>query len=328
MSPFRSLDRACIWACLAVVSIGARTGAEEEPKGIVSFRKEQNQLIVTVDRKPVATYVFRDENISRPYFAHVKAPGGQQVTRNHPPLKDIDRTDHDTMHPGIWLAFGDLDGEDFWRNKARIVHQGFADPPDQPAGTGGFFEEKHYLRPDGSLLCKERFRCFLHVLDNAYLLEWDSTFTSDSEFYFGDQEEMGLGVRVTTAISEVERGRLSDSEGRAGAGKIWSQAADWCDYSGVVGDERIGMTIMCHPDNFRPSWFHARDYGFVAANPFGRKAMQKGDLSKLIVKPGENLRLRYGILIHSSPKDQPLDLKAAYGDYLKFCSIQKFLGDR
>lgn len=328
MSPFRFSQLSCLLILILCISIASTATAEEKSKGIVSFRKERNQLILTVDQQPVANYVFRDSIIPRPYFAHVKAPGGRQVTRNHPPLKDVDRTDHDTLHPGIWLAFGDLGGEDFWRNQSRIVHQGFADPPDQPAGTGGFFEEKHYLRPDGSLLCKERFRCFLHVLDNAYLLEWDSTFTSDAEFYFGDQEEMGLGVRVTTAISEVERGRLSDSEGRAGAGKIWSQAADWCDYSGVVGDERIGMTIMCHPDNFRPSWFHARDYGFVAANPFGRKAMQKGDLSKVVVKPGEKLRLRYGILIHSSPKDQPLDLKAAYQEYLTFAATQKSPGDR
>jgi hypothetical protein len=45
---------------------------------------------------------------------------------------------------------------------------------------------------------------------------------------------------------------------------------------------------------------HARDYGFVAANPFGRKAMKKGTASKVVVNPGETLHLQYAIWIHSS----------------------------
>ena len=45
-------------------------------------------------------------------------PAGE-VTRTHPP-GDGDATDHATMHPGVWLAFGNISGEDFWRNKARI----------------------------------------------------------------------------------------------------------------------------------------------------------------------------------------------------------------
>ena len=308
---------------LAMTAFVSPSYGDESENRVVGIRKAPNQLIMTVDENPVATYVFADENIPRPYFAHVRTPNGRQVTRNHPPQKDSDRTDHATMHPGIWLAFGDLDGEDFWRNKSRVVHHAFVDPPFRPLPDGSFEEEKQYLRPDGSLICKERFRCSLHVLNDAYLLSWDSIFSSDSEFYFGDQEEMGLGIRVTTPISELEQGRLSDSTGRVGASKIWSHAADWCDYSGIVGQDRIGMTLLSHPDNFRPSWFHARDYGFVAANPFGRKAMHQGELSKVIVKPGEELRLRYGILIHSSPKDQPIDLQAAYKEYLKLSTVQK-----
>ena len=59
---------------------------------------------------------------------------------------------------------------------------------------------------------------------------------------------------------------------------------------------------MCHPANFRPSWFHARDYGLLLANPFGRKAFGKGDASKVVVKRGGTLRLRYGVLLHARPE--------------------------
>ena len=67
--------------------------------------------------EPAATYVYRDETITRPYFAHVHAPGGMPLTRNHPPIAGTDPTDHAALHPGLWLAFGDLSGADDWRNR-------------------------------------------------------------------------------------------------------------------------------------------------------------------------------------------------------------------
>ncbi len=288
----------------------------EEGKPNVGMSFQKDRLLVHVNGAEVAQYVFADEQIPRPYFAQVKTPSGIQATRNHPPVEGKDRTDHPTMHPGIWMAFGDLDGADIWRNKSRVEHQKFSNLKSQP-GQASFEELKHYRRANGELICKERFRCTFHVLDSSYLIEWDSTFSADRKFYFGDQEEMGLGMRMTTPVSEIEGGLLTDSHKRKGADAIWSQSADWCDYSGKVDGKTIGMTILCHPENFRKSWMHARNYGFVAANPFGRKAMNKGETSKVVVNPGESLRLRYGVFIHSSPTDSPVDLDRVYKDYVR-----------
>ena len=58
------------------------------------------------------------------------------------------------------------------------------------------------------------------------------------------------------------------------------------------------------------------DYGILVANQFGRKAFHKGDASKIVVRPGEKIRIRYGVLIHSGPSDSRPDLAAAYEDYL------------
>ncbi len=301
----------CLW-----LPIAGAVAAEDSPPQ-VAFRQAPGKLIVTVDDRPMATYVYADANIPRPYFAHVRAPDGRQVTRNHPPIEGKDRTDHDTMHPGIWMAFGDLGGADFWRNKARIVHASFLGQPNGGPGSGSFVEEKHYLRADGSLVCKELFRCSIHVCRGGYLLTWDSTFRGDGAFAFGDQEEMGLGLRVATPIAEVAGGRLRDAQRRSGAAEIWSHAAAWCDYSGVVDGRRLGLTLLCHPANFRESWMHARDYGFVAANPFGRAAMKKGPPSRVVVEPGDRLRLRYGVWIHGGDTDAEADCVAAYAEYLK-----------
>ncbi len=94
---------------LLPIAIGSGAFAGDE----VSFDVQTDSVAIDVGGKPLATYVFRDAKILRPYLVHVRAPSGVQVTRNHPPVEGADRTDHDTMHPGIWLAFGDISGVDF-----------------------------------------------------------------------------------------------------------------------------------------------------------------------------------------------------------------------
>jgi len=220
------------------------------------------------------------------------------------------------MHPGIWMAFGDLDGEDFWRNKGRVVHELFVTEPAGGPGKGTFAVRNRYERVGGQVVCHETCRITFLVRPAGYLLVWDSTFFAEREFCFGDQEEMGLAFRVTTPITVDNGGTMRDSQGRKNGEGIWGKTAAWCDYSGSVDDRRIGMTVMCHPENFRPSWIHARDYGLIAANPFGRKAFTEEAPSRVAVGPGEELRLRYGLLIHEEPQNASPDLKTAYEDYL------------
>ncbi len=299
--------------CLGLAFLLTRCVAQgEEPQ--VDLQDHGGQVEILVDGRRIASYVYRDAKIPRPYFAHVKTLNQVQVTRRHPPREGVDANDHALMHPGIWLAFGDLSGADFWRNKARISHAAFVQPPAGGRGKGGFVERLLYQRDDGEVICEETFRCSVRVLQSGYLLTWDATFRSPKEFSFGDQEEMGLGVRVATSMSEQNGGRLLDAAGRQGAGAIWSEAAPWCDYSGRVGEQQAGLTLMCHPKNFRPSWMHARDYGFVAANPFGAKAMRKGELSSITVRPKESMRLRYAVWVHDGLIDRE-GINEAYHSY-------------
>jgi len=287
----------------------------------VGFAQRSDSIVVQVDGRPVAHYVFRDRRIPRPYFAHVCAPEGTQVTRNHPPVPGKDSTDHDTMHPGIWLAFGDLSGSDFWRNKARILHHRFVEAPEGESDRGSFAVQNRYLgEDDGAVLCNETCRFTFLVRPAGYLLIWDSTFGPEKEaFYFGDQEELGLGVRLATpiAVANQRGGRIVDSRGRRNEPEVWGKQAEWCDYSGTIDGRRVGIALMPDPANFRPCWWHARDYGFMAGNPFGRNAFTGEAPSRVVVEPGESLRLRYGVLIHSDPADREPDLGKAYGDFLQ-----------
>ena len=106
-------------------------------KGGFAFEKKDNEVVITREGKLVAEYVYADTNILRPYFAHVHTLDGIKVTRNYPPVAGVDPVDHPTMHPGIWMAFGDIGGQDFWRNKASIRHEKFTREPAVKGGLCG-----------------------------------------------------------------------------------------------------------------------------------------------------------------------------------------------
>src|SRR4051812_8752496 len=99
----------------------------------VQFVGSSGSLEITIGDRPWATYVYDGKQIPRPYFANVFVPGGPKITRSHPPIAGTDDMDHgvagDYFHPGIWLAFSDLNGNDYWRLKARVQHEAFLQQP-------------------------------------------------------------------------------------------------------------------------------------------------------------------------------------------------------
>ena len=298
--------------------IASRAEAEEPT---IRFKSEANRVQLIVGEQAVADYVFRDEAVSRPYFAHIKTISGQQVSRNFPPQDGVDKTDHANMHPGIWLSFGDLNGHDYWRLKAKTEHVRFLAEPHVEKGTGNFKVLNRYLATDSSeVVCEEECEVGIQLVDEScYLLTLVSDFKATSgELRFGDQEEMGLGIRVASPLA-VDRnlgGRILDSERRVNGNEIWGKVARWCDYSGPMAGKWCGMTVFTSPQNFRGSWAHARDYGFVAMNPFGINAFTKADKQDITIKKGESLRLGYAVAIHESASESAYDPEKVYQQFV------------
>src|SRR5690606_32515897 len=120
-----------ILGMLAVISVpeAARAAAD-----LVSFEESPDGLRIRVDGQPFATYVPERGETTRPFLDHLRTPAGVQVTRNNPPIEGEDLSDHPTFHPGVWLAFGDLNGADSWRNAEAIRRAG--DVERHPSGPG------------------------------------------------------------------------------------------------------------------------------------------------------------------------------------------------
>ena len=302
-----------ITACLTIVSmVVVARGAEE-----IEFHSEPDRVIITAGNQPIATYVYADQEISRPYFAHVHVPGAVQVTRNYPPKVGVDLVDHGTFHPGIWMAFGDLDGQDYWRNKGRVRHERFIEPPKANGSTGFFTVQNSYCRIEGpdQIVCQETCRYTISIEPTGYLLICDSAFRSPKEFAFGDQEEMGLGIRLATPITVKSGGKITDAFGRVNEKGIWGKSSPWCDYSGQIHGRKVGILVMSDEANFRPSRYHVRDYGLLTSNPFGQKVFGDQAASRVVVPANETFRLRFGMLLHANT-DQELDRQAAFDRFL------------
>ena len=315
---------------LSICAISASYGAAAEPvqKKKIDFVAGDGRVAVLLDGMPVAVYCYDDITTLRPYFAHVRTPSGIQVTRNHPPIAGHDLADHDSLHPGIWLAFGDINSLDFWRNKGRIKHNAFIEPPTVKAGRGSFKVQNDYLDPKdpSRIVCSDLTRYTFVPFGSSYFILWDISFTSDQPFTFGDQEEMGLGIRMATPVRVGDtgtekvppgNGTITNSAGAVNEKSMWGDSADWCDFSGTIADQRVGATILCHPENFRKSRFHARDYGMLTANAFAQGSFGKGDKLETTVQPGKPLRLRYGLYIHGDLKSKAIDPAVAYEQYLR-----------
>ncbi len=279
--------------------------------------QQDDSVSIHIDGKAFATYVYKDDQIPRPYFHSIHTLSGIQVTRHHPPIKGKEPMDHATYHPGLWLTFGDIRGHDYWRNKAETRHIRFLQSPQFMDDKGIFTVLNHYMNGDEPV-CEER--CSYQIIPDSsgILLCWNSEFYSaEHDFYFGDQEEMGLGVRVAASIMAENGGTILNHSGDENEKEVWGKQSRWCAYySKDTGDGQVGILLMPSPDNFRDSWFHARDYGLLTANPFGRKAFTDGPESKVAVKSGEKFKLRFGVYIFHVDKVSPGFLNEKYKDYV------------
>lgn len=305
--------RTCLITMLIVV--GPLTAQEDASW---SIERSMTQYIFRHKDQPVASYRWKDGDIRRPFFFHLHAPGGRQLTRNHPPVAGKDATDHDTFHPGLWMSFGDVNGQDFWRNKARVWKEGEGLSRGDPLL---FSEQLTFIGTDDAEEGKQENSVRFHHSDGGYLLIWQARFRAVSkDLVFGDQEEMGLGVRLHTDLTVKAGGTIRDSEGRVNEKGVWGKTASWCAYfrTFATGDkaEHAGVAIFADPGNFRPSWWHVRDYGLMVANPFGRNAFTRGEKSAVVVKKGESLTLRYGILLFSQTGKEPR-LEEGHKQFLK-----------
>ncbi|MFM7185433.1 MAG: DUF6807 family protein [Planctomycetota bacterium] len=279
-------------------------------------RHADRVAIVDDAGRTAAVFTFGDRLVGRPAIRDLHTPGGVMVTRPCPIRPGIDPDDHATLHPGVMLCFSDLSGADPWRHKTAVRFGGFRQDPALDQGRVGFTFAADYLAepedtPSARVVCREE--STITIADRSIagtpvrIVTWDARLAAgDQPVTFADVEEMGFGIRLIRELSPKWGGCYRAAHGGRDERGVFGTQAAWCDASGEVGGTRVGVTLVDRGFQTQPAYFHARDYGWLLANPFGRRSYTKGDSAAVTVSPGESLELHYGLVLHDDVADDLL----------------------
>jgi hypothetical protein len=277
----------------------------------ITLSKLADKIVVTVDEQPFTEYVFSGH--AKPILYPVIGPSGIAMTRNYPMQKDVDNEagDH-PHHKSLWYTHDDVNGVKFWveydkQNKAvfgKIVQQKCRVEGDT------LYAENEWQSPEGSVVCSDSREIRFGADESSRYIDFEITLrATNGDAVFGDTKEGSMGIRTNPLLrletdakrgNHTAKGQAINSEGEKGK-KIWGKRAKWVDYWAPIQDQTVGIAIMDHPKNPRhPTWWHARPYGLIAANPFGvhdfeKKPAGTGDLT---IKAGESRTFRYRFVFH------------------------------
>jgi hypothetical protein len=299
-----------------------------DPAGGVKITRLDDRLRIEIGGKLFSEYYFHE--VSRPYFYPVIGPGGLPMTRNWP-MKEAPDEDRDhPHHRSLWYAHGEVNGHDFWSESpkaGKTFHVLFRDIQSGKE-AGSFTAVNQLVGRDGTVVGTQEFRVRIEPAENAVLMDFDVTFrASDGEIVLGDTKEGSMAIRVAETMrlqGKVGKGHIVNSEG-VRDGRTWGKRAKWCDYYGPIQDKIVGVAIFDHPQNPRhPTWWHVRDYGLFAANPFGihdfeRKPAGTGYLK---IPSGETATFRYRFYFHEG-NDKQAGVEEQYQKYSRTAPPQK-----
>lgn len=273
----------------------------------VQLTQLADRVKVQVDGKLFTEYYFA--NVPRPFCYPIIGPGEAAMTRNFP-MKDVADEDRDHKHHrALWYSHGAVNGHDFWAetDKAgKIVHDKFLSV-ESGQDSGTIRAVNKWVAADGTVVCTDErvLRFFSGAGKTDRVMDFEITLKpAGGDLVLGDTKEGSMGIRVAETMrlkGKVGKGHIVNSEDLKDDA-TWGKRAQWCDYSGPVDGKTVGVAIFDHPANPRhPTWWHVRDYGLFAANPFGKHDFEKlsdktaGDLK---IPAGESVTFRYRFVFH------------------------------
>lgn len=293
----------------------------------VTIEPSDRGMVVKIDGQMFTEYL--SEAGQAPALWPILGPSGKPMTRPWPTgSPDPGETKDHPHHQSLWITHDEVSGANFWsgnRNDkpdgsgARTVHREFV-KADSDGRVATIVTRNDWMNDDKRLFEDERELRF-GLRDNGD--RWiDFTITlkaTDGDVTFGDTKEGTFAVRVNDSmrVEAKQGGRIVNDQGLED-GAAWGIPASWVDYSGPVDGETVGIAMFSHPKSFRPKTrWHVRTYGLFAANPFGQKDFPEKELAdqgEYTLKKGDELTLRYRVLLHRGTAEQA-DLAKAYQEF-------------
>ena len=302
--------------------------------GEVSFKKEKDRIEVYVNGKLFTAWQHKAWEGS--YLYPVIGPDGTNITRHYPMKKGVpsESKDH-PHHRSIRFSHRDVNGYSYWapdrQQGDRTASVDLQEVTKMEGGSSGELVLLNHWMADGKVLIVEVLTLRFQPLENGeMLMDYDVELeAAGQDVEFRDQKDGGMMVRVAGTMKAYDRdakkkgkGAITNSRGDENE-NAWGKRATWCDYSGPsVSGNIIGVAIFDHPSNMRhPTHWHARTYGLLTANRFGKghfeakAGAKKGD-GNYTLKSGEKLTLRHRFYFHHGDA-KSVGLDQRFQDYAK-----------
>lgn len=264
---------------------------------------ENGQYIVEFGGRHFTTV--HTKEFSKPILYPIIGPHGVRMTRDFPMKKDTpgERADH-PHHQSLWYTHGAVNGADFWAlGKGRIVTTK-VEKVDSGSSAWIVLHNK-WVGPDEKAACTDTQKIVFHKpvmvgKEEVTALDYIVTIhASEGDVTFGDTKEGTMGIRTHPGLRINNGAAAVNSEGVEGKA-VWGKRAKWVSYAADIDGKTVGMAIFDHPSNPRyPTWWHARDYGLVAANPFGVRDFERKGSGDFKIEKGKSVTFKYRFLFHT-----------------------------
>jgi len=311
---------------------------------MVSLKHNKNNKTVEilVNNQLFTTYNYSD-TLYKPCFFPVYSAGGNMVCRGFPLApKPFERIDH-PHHTGMWMAFGDVNGIDFWNNSYAI--------PDSAKNKYGRIKtksiltkkysdflselivENEWITHTGIVLLVEKTIFTFRCAENFRWIKCQSKLTSKTnEVIFEDSKEGLFAIRLATELEtptneltlrlddkkiltplpinyqENITGQYQNSEGNVGELECWGKSAKGACVTGSIGNETITIYLIDNQNNFgTPAHFHTRGYGLFSINSLGSKHFNDTKKIQLRLSKNQSKTFEYQLIINSSQPSNIFD---------------------
>jgi hypothetical protein len=257
------------------------------------------------------------------YLHPLLSASGKRVTRAFP-METLggESTDHPHQR-GVWIGAERLGGVDFWENEpsdnrpnaGTVVLTGVSDVQ-SGKGQGRFTIRANWTSPTGEIFVNEVRTMTFNAPDaDQRSIDIDLRLVAKRPVTFEDDHDAILGLRLATPFEETHGGLAVNAEGLAGWERLRGARSAWVDWHATLEGEDVGVAVMDAPTNFRfPTPWHVRDYALLFASPFAsRTYLPSAPDASLTLKPGQDLNLRYRILVHSGS----VDVSSAFSAFAK-----------
>ncbi len=318
---------------LFFTSLGLATAVAQ-----VKITPDDSRIHIEINGKPYADFVVKSDEAMKPYLYPLRAASGTIVTRHWPMDKvdAIEPVDHQHQR-GVWFGPDMVNGYDFWNNEfsyknpkagwTKFNKLGAVKSGKKEGSIAATFD---WMDPKGTKIVEESRLMTFHDDPKLRIIDFDIDLTAVTKVKFGDGKDCCFGIRLSPQLQETKtiktRGKpdqvipgpagvITNAEGKTTEKAVWGKPSDWCDDSGEIDGEKLGIAIFDNPKNSRRARWHVRGYGLFAANPFGVSAFT-GDKSQdgsVTLEPGQKLHFKYRVVIHPAGTD----LAKLYSEYVK-----------